>query len=436
MRRTCERCGSTFAQEGKGRPRKLCTDCAPSRAKSGQGRSFQWNDGNDGRKPEPDAPDGPKVGEHSDGAACKAGSMPDGRAMIHCRCGHDYPYRIRRGVSAIRFLEGKPCKRCESGILPDADADGGSLPESETESIPEPETESIPEPETADIDAVLASWPRVPEGAVFHPALVDVLLLASKRIPVWMQGPPGTSKSTLGETVADALGLAFYPQSCRETMTDANLFGFVDAGGTYHRTPLRDAYEHGGVFVLDEVDNGNPNLTAALNSALSNGHCTFGDGAIIPRHPDFIVLANANTAGLGPESGYIGRMGVDLATRDRFVTVPVPIADDVEEAMAAGAMGEDISPMAARCARDAAKRLRDHAVRSLARPDAAAVIAAVRTVRDRVEARYRGSVVTPRCTLHAATMVTLGWTIPDAIARKLPGIDAAGIASVVDGIRP
>lgn len=270
---------------------------------------------------------------------------------VVCACGHTYKYNIKR-ASAVDWLKGKPCPPCgrkgwkpEDGTQPEPQPEQrDDTPEPEEDPEPEPQPEPEPEPEhdyTDEIAALLNEWPSIPDGEAVHSAFADLLLLLDAGLPVWLQGPPGTGKSTMAEQAARALSTTFHPLSCHEMMTRTDLFGYRDAAGNDHRTPLWDAYENGGVFLLDEVDNGNPNLLAALNSAMSNGHCVFGSGTVVPRHPDFRVIATANTAGLGPEAGYIGRNGVDLATRDRFVTVLVPIDPVLEAALAAIGLGDE-----------------------------------------------------------------------------------------------
>jgi MoxR-like ATPase len=266
---------------------------------------------------------------------------------------------------------------------------------------------------------------------LFHSVLTDVILLVKAGLPVWLQGPPGTSKSTIAQQAAEALDMSFHPVSCHELMTRSDLFGYSDANGTDHRTPLWEAYENGGVVLLDEVDNGNPNLLAALNSALSNGHCVFGSGTVIQRHDDFRVVATANTAGLGPENGFIGRNGVDLATRDRFVTVEVPIDDMLEDALAEVHLGTaTIAQLHMMFQMAAKKRLEERSVRKESLT-AETIVRAVRKVRVSINSRYRGSVVSPRTTIHASTMVAAGFTLAEALAAKLPGLKPDEVASVL-----
>jgi cobaltochelatase CobS len=51
--------------------------------------------------------------------------------------------------------------------------------------------------------------------------------------------------------------------------------GYMDAHGKLVRTLLREAYEHGGVFLLDEIDAGNPGVLTVLNALLANGQVGF-----------------------------------------------------------------------------------------------------------------------------------------------------------------
>lgn len=164
------------------------------------------------------------------------------------------------------------------------------------------------------------SAPVVIEGA--HASLADVLLVASLRIHLMLVGPAGTGKSTLAESAAEALGLDFYAISCHPAMQPSAMLGFIDATGTYRDTMFRRAYEHGGVFLIDEIDNCHPSSLAALNAALSNGRMGFPDN-MVKRHPDLVVIASANTYGRGADAKYVGRSPMDAATRDRFAMLTV-----------------------------------------------------------------------------------------------------------------
>lgn len=359
------------------------------------------------------------------------------KTLVLNTCGHNYWYHIKK-PGALEWLKTQACPRCRPGRrgnrprpIPqqtpppqqDQDQDDGEQErleqEFEEEFQPEPE---VPEP-VPNEEWVKGIMELMPVG-LYHSVLPELIMVLKQGIPVWLQGPPGTSKSTLAMQAAEGLDLSFHPLACHELMTRADLFGYSDANGIDHRTPLWDAYEHGGLVLLDEVDNGNPNLLAALNSALSNGHCVFGSGTVIGKNDDFRVVATANTAGLGPEHGYIGRNGVDLATRDRFVTIQVPIDEVLEDALAALHTGRSTID-------DLASAFRERAedqllVRScqLKDPEPSYITDAVRKIRALVEARFRGSVVSPRMTMHASSMVAAGFSLREALVAKLPGLKA------------
>jgi cobaltochelatase CobS len=147
-------------------------------------------------------------------------------------------------------------------------------------------------------------------------------------------GPAGTGKSTIGEQVAEALSLPFSAVNCTSTMTETALKGYNDANGNYVATEFRRIFEGGGVFVFDEVDNANPNVLGALNSALANGFMAFADRRV-QKHADFVAIATGNTFGAGATMEYVGRNPIDGATIDRFAQLEVPIDEKVEDAMLA-----------------------------------------------------------------------------------------------------
>jgi hypothetical protein len=70
--------------------------------------------------------------------------------------------------------------------------------------------------------------------------------------------------------------------------------------------------------MLDEVDAWDNGVLLALNAATSNGLATFPDG-VIQRHKDCVIIACANTYGLGGTADYVGRSRIDAAFLSRFV---------------------------------------------------------------------------------------------------------------------
>lgn len=166
-----------------------------------------------------------------------------------------------------------------------------------------------------------------------HHRLEDLMkLLLAKQRPL-LVGPAGSGKSMSTQQCAEALNLKFYVQSVGAQTSMSNIFGFVDGYGNYRGTHFRTAYEHGGLFCMDEIDAGNANVLVGINSALSNGLCAFPD-AIVPEHKDFLFVATANTVGRGANHKYAGRNRLDEATLDRFVPLWWDYDKDLEVILA------------------------------------------------------------------------------------------------------
>jgi len=155
---------------------------------------------------------------------------------------------------------------------------------------------------------------------VVHAAFDPVAHAVAQDLPVYLYGPAGSGKNVLVEQVAQVLALDFYFMGC---VTDEyKLSGFIDAGGTYHETEFYRAFKYGGIFFLDEFDASDPSVAVALNGAIANRYFAFPDETL-RAHPDFRVVAAGNTLGTGRDAVYTGRMQLDAASLNRFVTIPV-----------------------------------------------------------------------------------------------------------------
>ena len=172
-----------------------------------------------------------------------------------------------------------------------------------------------------------------------HSCFDEVVLLAGLRKNVYLVGPAGTGKSTIAENVAKALGLQFRSRPLSPDMPSHLLFGYTDANGVYHSTGFRECYEYGGVFLLDEMDNGHPGIIAGINQALANNICEFADQQV-PKHADFVCIAAANTHGTGADKVFVGRNALDAATLDRFIEVEVNYDEVLEMELAKSAGGD------------------------------------------------------------------------------------------------
>ena len=168
---------------------------------------------------------------------------------------------------------------------------------------------------------------------VCHKLTEQIAQVCNLGIHQMLVGPAGSGKTTCCEKVSEILNLKFFPMSVGPQTTKSDLLGFVDAGGSYHSTPLRDAFENGGLLLLDEVDAANAGVLTIINALLANGYCSFPD-AVVKRSDNFRCVCACNTYGRGADRMYVGRNQLDAATLDRFAVVDFDYDEEMERAIA------------------------------------------------------------------------------------------------------
>ncbi len=164
---------------------------------------------------------------------------------------------------------------------------------------------------------------------VKFPMLLDYLAAG---LSVYLVGAAGSGKSWAGAACAKALSKKFYAESVSQQTPVSILKGYMNADGDYVTTNFREALENGDVFMLDEIDAGNPNVIAALNAAVATepgGLVAFPDG-MIKKHAGFVCIAAANTYGRGADREYVGRNPLDAASLDRFVIIEWSYDENLE----------------------------------------------------------------------------------------------------------
>jgi MoxR-like ATPase len=222
-----------------------------------------------------------------------------------------------------------------------------------------------------------------------HKQLEQLITYAALRLHPLLIGMAGTGKTFAGQQTAEALNLNFYAMSVGVQTSKSDIIGYQDASGRYVRTHFRDAYENGGVFLMDEIDAGNANVLIQINAALSNGMCAFPDGMVI-QHEDFVFIASANTFGNGANRQYVGRNQLDAATLDRFTVIEWLIDDELESNLAIGLNGK-------------------------------AWYMAVRAARDYVAEKNIRALISPRATLKGSTLLNSGQDIDEVILATMLG---------------
>ena len=168
------------------------------------------------------------------------------------------------------------------------------------------------------------------EGSFYHEKFEQILTQVQLDEPIMLIGPAGSGKNVAISQVAQALGKHMYYTN--NASNEFKLTGFIDAGGNYRDTEFYKAFKNGGLFFLDEIDNSDPSALIVINSAVANGYMAFPHETI-DRHPDFRIIAAANTWGMGSDLQYVGRNALDAATLDRFDNIFFDYDQKLEKAL-------------------------------------------------------------------------------------------------------
>ncbi len=174
-----------------------------------------------------------------------------------------------------------------------------------------------------------------------HPNFPLLLKMAQARdadghhVNIFLSGEASSGKTTACKQLAKALERKWYFNGAISMPHE--MLGFIDAGGNYHRTPFRDAYEYGGIYTFDEVDRSDPVALLAVNPHLANGVATFPDGQI-KRHKDCLIICTANTWGDGANADYCGATKLDAAFMSRF---PARLSWNIDKAFEMSIAGNE-----------------------------------------------------------------------------------------------
>lgn len=153
----------------------------------------------------------------------------------------------------------------------------------------------------------------------------------------YLVGPAGSGKTTAARHAAKALGVAYAFIACTPDMGEHKFFGFITAGtGEYRKGVMRDAWQFGGLVLVDEMDKGSAEAVATLNGMLAlpvGAEFTFPDGENVPRHPMFYVIAAGNTTGHGADDTYVAAAQLDGSSLDRFTVLEFGYDESLERSM-------------------------------------------------------------------------------------------------------
>jgi len=251
-----------------------------------------------------------------------------------------------------------------------------------------------------------------------HAMLKSLVYLVSKGEHVYLYGPPGSGKSTGAVQAAKALGRHYGYVSLNPQTPESRLLGFIDAGGVYRETEFFRCFKWcgipecdcctGGVFCIDELDNGHPALLNTLNGMFESDSDGIGRGAfpcgVVLRHPAFVCVATGNTSGRGADKLFPERRALDAAFLERFVF----LAWGYDEAL-------------------------EKAITLAINKEATKWLAWIRKVRHYVTEHGIRLWASPRASFKGATLLRdSGWTVPDiAQAVMFKGLDPDTVSHII-----
>jgi hypothetical protein len=188
----------------------------------------------------------------------------------------------------------------------------------------------------------------------------------------------------------------------------------IEAASDRRLIAFRKAFEHGGLFLFGETDGSMPGALLAFNTALANDWMDFPDG-VVRKHPNFRVVADANTFGTGADRLYVGRNQLDAASLDRYAVIEWTYDEALEAAMI-GLPAPKGSPAPATILPREEAEIQGLTVRWFDR---------VRKVRGAVMDLKVRHVVSPRATVNGIKLLAAGWdwhNVEEAVIWK--GLDA------------
>lgn len=135
---------------------------------------------------------------------------------------------------------------------------------------------------------------------------------------IYVFGPTGTGKTKTALLIAnDVLKIPVHSVTLGPQTPSSKIKGYMDASGKYVAGAAYEMYKNGGLFIINEIDNGNAAINVELNE-LCDDECYFPCGKT-KRHEKFFMIATANTIGNGANRSYIGRSPQDKSLLNRFV---------------------------------------------------------------------------------------------------------------------
>jgi len=151
---------------------------------------------------------------------------------------------------------------------------------------------------------------------------------------VFLEGPPGTSKSTMLKAVVDEIGRPFYWVTGNSDLTATKLLGYFDPALVlsegyrpehFEYGALTLAMKEGGILYVEEFNRLPDDTSNVFVTAMSERAIPVPRLGTVKARPDFCVVASLN-----PYDD-VGTLRISRALRDRFCSLWMDYQDKDEE---------------------------------------------------------------------------------------------------------